>query len=311
MASMRRGAARSALTVDIIESIKAVSEEQSLVAGMLLNQTELAEAMLHLTPAQNNFLRMRLLSSTDIEARHLAGHRPRPDQQGPQRRPTCRCPREEPDWVDLREDTVQGWRRDALFRRVYETMLNAPILFSITRIEQLSSMAVATYQNILMDPRTSVSVKRLAAKDILTMNGLIAGDGQQHAENSVQQSMSFLIARERWERGLELNLQQRQLLEEGGVNLQLPPPRVSRTLDGDDEQPLEAEYREVPAAVDPPVSAPVASQEGERRRAAWDDEEERSKPVRELEDHAQRMPELAAAALAAMPTSFFKTGEVE
>lgn len=214
-----------------------------LAAAMVLNQRELQDALLDLSPQQNHFLRMRLLCTSDVEARHLAGHRSDLSEAviaSGKARLTCKCSVNLPGWTDLREQSLAEWKRQPLFRSVYDTMLKSPQLYAATRLEQLSATAAGTYERLLTDPNTSDSVKRLAAKDVLTMNGMMAPDGAKDTQNSLQQSMMFQIARARWERGLELSQEQRMLLRQGGVDADNPPPATVRTLDGEDgEQPIQ------------------------------------------------------------------------
>lgn len=213
-----------------------------LAAAVVMNQRELQDALLQLTPQQNHFLRMRLLCTSDVEARHLAGHRSDLSEAAivSGARLQCKCTVKLPGWTDLREQSLAVWKREPLFRSVYDTMLKSPQMYAATRLEQLSATAAGTYERLLTDPNVTDSVKRLAAKDVLTMNGMMAPDGAKDTQNSLQQSVVFQIARARWERGLELSQEQRMLLKSGGVDADNPPPPVVRTLDGEDgEQPIQ------------------------------------------------------------------------
>lgn len=289
-----------------------IPEDRTLAAVMVLGQKDLAEAFLELTPAQATFLHKRLMTTSDVDARHLSGHvRPAKNPRGAGQ--TCSCYHQVEGWVDLREDTVHQWKRQPRFRRVYDTMLEAPLVYAQSRLEHLSSTASAVYQDLLTNPSVPHGVKRLAAKDILQMNGLAAPDGAHETENTVASSMMFIVARQRWERGLELNQAQRQLLLSGGVNPDHRPELVVRTLDGEDEI-IPGTFREVddaaaPAAVGADAGEVPAGADGGGSEVAdepanpWADLE----PVAVepgVEEDATERPVLSDVAASALPAAW-------
>lgn len=218
------------------QHLQAMPEERMLLSSAMFQQTQLAGALQNLTPKQRDFLRFRSITATDIEARHLAGT-PRGQNGVVMSMRPCGCRKRTPGWIDLREQTVLNWKKKASFRVAYDALLNEPLIFAATRLEQLAPNAVQVYADLL-DPEGagSMSDKRQAAKDVLQSTGLIKGDGQHRSSNAVQETMQFRIARERAIRGQALGDSQRQLLRDGGID----PDAVSRqavtirTLDGDD-----------------------------------------------------------------------------
>lgn len=250
-----KGARRRYLTVpkdpDGLERLRDADETVQLAAGIVMQQKQLREALGRLTPKQTLFLRVRATTPTDAEARHIAGHR----REG-QEEKFCGCPMNVQGWTDLREDTVAKWKRvnngDNDFMVCYSALLTAPVVYAATRIELLAAMASGVYGELLLDPEVSPGVKRLAAKDVMTMNGLFGSDGGGDPVNAVQQSMNFKLAMARFERGLEITEQQKQLLRQGGVNPDVPRAPVVRSLDGEDV--VEGQFYEPPEPPEPPES---------------------------------------------------------
>jgi len=217
---------------------QSLPEERSLMAVGVLAQREIQLAMMDITQKAQQFLRFRLLVTSDAQARHLFGH-PRRDGD-PER--CCECGVHKPGWQDLRLQTLGKWKNQKAFRFVYDSMLSQPLVYAAYRLEQLAPAAMQTYQDIL-DPESDAkpSVKRLAARDVLQTTGLLQVEGTQgKSRNAVTESVALMIARERSVRGFELSTEQRRMLLEAGEpvqNIQLlteGAAAVERSLDGDD-----------------------------------------------------------------------------
>lgn len=226
------------------EALQSLPEERILQVAATVAQRHLQDALNRVTPKARQFLKLRLLYGTDAEARHVYGYRRKDgDPDIP-----CGCSRKTPGWVDFREATLLRWKRDPVFRAVYDAALSEPLIYAGTRLEMLAPVAVQTYEDLL-DPSADVrpSVRRLAARDILEASGLKRGDGQQQASSAVQDSIAFRIARARLSSGQDLSSGQRELLESAGIEV----PRLvaggptMRTLDGEDV-PLEPPEAHLP-----------------------------------------------------------------
>ncbi len=216
------------------EDLTKITDEQQASAIAVLAQQELSHMMIDLTQLQRRWLRWRALSDTDVEARHRAGKQRGKDNLGNQSRRFCGCSARQPGWIDLREATVVAWKHQRNFLMVYNAMLYEPLIFAATSLEQTAGAAVDRLHAIIVDKEGKVSDQRLAAVAILESTGLKQTAGTIGPPvSAVQNTMSFRIARERVERGLQLSVEQAQLMKDAGVDVKQLAAPEERTLDGE------------------------------------------------------------------------------
>jgi hypothetical protein len=216
-----------------IEVIRAerIPEEREMVATAFLTQRHLAEQLRTLTSKQQFFLRMRATTDTDAAARHMAGRRRQPLEDGqPDMRP-CDCSRRRQmaGWVDVGENTLFRWKDQEAFMFCYRALLEEPLLYSVTRLEQLVPTAVQRMSEIMdgMHDAKASDIRQVSTK-ILEANGLLVGDGNRKSSSAVEDTMNRRIARARAERNLPMTAGQKQLLADPGEmpRPNAPSPRV-------------------------------------------------------------------------------------
>lgn len=233
-------------------ALQQIPEQRVLVASAqiaeMISAEEMQEAWQHISAQAAQFLKFRILATSDAEARHLLGH------QRKDKNPSipCGCGRRQDGWTDLRESTMASWKHNAHFMTLYNALQRQPVMHAAVRLQGLAPAAVAQYERILEPGSTAKdSTIRLAAKDVLEATGLKQTEGVNVRHNAVVnasavESMQVSIALERYKRGYEISGMQRRLLAEAGYQMEQPeepgtvtiirPDGTERTLDGEDVQ---------------------------------------------------------------------------
>jgi len=237
----KRTSRKQPLDLDAVEEefekIQSMSPEEQVIAGVVRQSMSVQDSMRQLSAMQVRFLRMRMLTTTDTEARHMSGRvRPKSNK-------LCGCTREKKGWMDLHEQTVMSWKKQSGFSMAYQMLMDEPVNFAATRLEMLAPSAVEVYATVIENPEAKDADRLKAAKDVLVASGLTRDIGQQSAQNTLQNTMLFQNALARWKRGQQLNAVMLEVLKKGGINVDRQPQFEVRTLDGDDV--VDATFRDV------------------------------------------------------------------
>ena len=217
--------------------ISDVGEERQLVAVAALAQEELTRALSVLTHRQQYFLRMRAMADTDAYARHIAGYPRNPSRSPGESSDTpglvntrpCGCAMHTPGWQDMREATLFEWKKQPAFMLAYQALLQSPIIFAATRLEQIAPLAVKTLEEIMLGQHgAKASDRRQAAKIVLESDGLLQVQGTNGGkpQAGTQESIQSRVIAERARRGLALPVsQQAQGQLSGPATLEEDPSR--------------------------------------------------------------------------------------
>lgn len=211
-----------------LQKVLTMSPEEQVIAGVVRQSMTVQQSLRGLSAMQIRFLRMRMLCTTDTEARHMSG-RVRPSSNR-----LCGCTRQKKGWMDLHEQTVLRWKHEDGFLQAYTMLMDEPVNFAATRLEMLAPGAVEVYADVIENPEAKDADRLKAAKDVLVAAGLTRDIGQQSAQNTLQNTMLFQNALARWKRGQQLSPVMVEVLQKGGVNVENQPRFEARTLEGDD-----------------------------------------------------------------------------
>ena len=214
-------------------SLTEISDDRQVMAIATLAQRKLAEIMTDLTPLQNRWLRWRALSNSDIEARHLAGKPRGKDMDNLASMKLCGCMKRQRGWIDLREATVLTWKKQDHFTMAYLTMMNEPVIYAATLLEQAAPIAANRLRDIVANEEGKVGDQIRASKIMLEADGIIQTVGTLKPTSGVQNSLAFRLAEMRAQRGLELSIEERKMLSENGIETVSIAAGGERTLDGE------------------------------------------------------------------------------
>ena len=185
----------STLTPDEIRTAAAVKHR-------LLSEAASRE----ITPFQQSWLDWRLLTHSDQAALHHAGRkRTKGDLTA-----TCRCPRAQPGWSDVKRDTLYRWREESpAFNYMYNFILKAPALLAGIMVENLELPALALVNQALLDETGTFkgSDKLRAAEVVLKMTGKLQQVGvnkkqERPTEQGANRTWADQVAASRVARGL-------------------------------------------------------------------------------------------------------------
>lgn len=185
---------------EVTRHMQQMTDADMLLAAIATGQQELQEHLQRLRPKQQKFLRFRAMSDSDAQARHLYGKMRKPED--PKLDVPCHCGERKPGWIDLREDTVLGWKHDPVFMLAYNTLLNAPVVFAATHLEMLAPAAVQTLAEIMGGGHgAEASQMRLAAVQVLQSTNLAQTPGSSgKPQSGTRQTMMERVKDERAKR---------------------------------------------------------------------------------------------------------------